>query len=150
MVAGIGLAIYDSDTHLNELYAGEPAPLVWNIPNGGVIPLDLRLDSEKRQPDIQMRDSINIIDSIRWVDKYRYRIKYKTVSDRTTAREAGEHPDGVNPDTLAGRTATICALEREEQPSDTVGTPKVPSIQLSVGGKVVYSNDDNHSTGESQ
>lgn len=150
MMAGIGLAVYDSDTHLNELHAGQPAPLVWNIPKGDVIPLDLRLDSEKRQPNIQVKDSINIIDSVRWVEKYRYLVKYKTVSDRTTAREVGEHPEAVNPDSLAGCPTTICTLDREENTSEVVDTSKVSSIQLTVNGKIVYSKDDNHSTGEGQ
>lgn len=150
MIAGISLAMYDRGTHLNEIHAGQPAPIVWNIPNGNVLPLDLRLDSDKRQPNIPVRDSINIVDSVRYVDKYIYRVKYKNVADRTTAREVGEHPEAVTPDSLPVCPTTICALEREEQPRDTVGTPKVSSIRLIVDGETVYSKDDNHSTGEGQ
>lgn len=145
MMAGIGLAVYNTNTHLNELHASQPAP-VWNIPNGNVLPLDLQLSLDKRQPDIPVRDSVNIIDSIRWVDKYRYRIKYKTATDRTTAREVGEHPEAVNPDSLPVCTTTICTLNREEQLSEVVDTSKVSSIQLTVNGKIVYSKDDIHST----
>lgn len=153
MIAGVGLAIHDMNTksHLNEIHAGQPAPLVWNIPNGDVLPLDLRLDSDKRQStEPSVKDSINIIDSVRYVDKYIWRVKYKTASDRTTAREVGEHPEAVTPDSLPVCPTTICALEREEQPRDTVGTPKVSSIRLIVDGETVYSKDDNHSTGEGQ
>lgn len=149
MVAGICLAIHDTDTHLNELHASQPAPIIWNIPNKDVLPLDLRLDSDKRQPDVQIRDSVNIIDSVRWINKYRYLTK--TATDRTTAREVGEHPEAINPDSLPVCPTTICTLDdREEQPSEVVDTSKVSSIQLTVNGKIVYSKDDNHSTGESQ
>ena len=41
-------------------------------------------------------------------------------------------------------------LGREEYPKDSVVTPKVTSIQLTVDGKVVYSKNDNHSGVEGQ
>ena len=150
MVAGICLGIHDSDTHYNEIKAGTTSQLMWNIPRGNV-PLDLQLDLEKRQHRASPKDSINIVDSVRWVEKIRWKTRYKTVADRTAAREVGEHLTAITPDSLPSEPTINCTLvDREEQPSEVVDTSKVPSIQLSVGGKVVYSTDDNHSTGEGQ
>lgn len=145
MVVGVGLAIHDLTTsHLNEIHASQPAPMVWNIPSGNVLPLDLQLSLDKRQSNGSVRDSINIIDSIRWTDKIRYRIKYKTVPNCAKAQ-----PETVIPDSLAGRT-NECTLVREEKTKETVDTSKVSSIQLIIDGETVYSKNDNHSTGESQ
>lgn len=144
MVVGVGLAIHDlATTHLNEIHASQPAPLVWNIPNGNVLPLDLQLSLDKRQPTT-VKDSINIVDSVRWVDKVRYRIKYKTVPTCAKA-----HTETITPDSLAERT-NECALVREEKTKETVDTSKVSSIQLIIDGETVYSKNDNHSTGEGQ
>ena len=151
MLAGAFLALHEFDINKHiQIQAGQPAPLVWNIPKGNVIPLDLQLDLEKRQTSDFVKDSINIVDSIRWVDKYVYKVKYKTVSDRTTARNVGEHIEAVTPDSLPVCPTEICAPEREEQPGEIVGVPKTPSVQLTIDGNVVYSTDDIHSTGEGQ
>jgi len=147
MIAGVGLAFYDGDTHkYNEIMASEANQLMWNVPKGKVLPLDLQLDLEKRQLGESPKDSINIIDSIRWVEKIRWKTRYKSVADRTTAREVGQHLAAVTPDSLSENPATTCTLDREEQPNEIVGTSKVPSIQLTVDGNVVYSTDENHST----
>jgi hypothetical protein len=128
-----------------------PAPVLqWNM-NNNRLPLDLQLDLDKRlSHETPIKDSINIVDSVRWVEKIRWKTRYKTVADRTTAREVGEHPMPVTPDS-ASRAPTITrTLEREEQPNEIVGVPKTPSIQLTVDGEIVYSRDVNHSTEESQ
>ena len=144
MIAGIALAIYEPDTHGNELQA---SPLVqWNIPKGNVMPLDLQLDLEKRQNHASPKDSINIVDSVRWVEKIRWKTRYKNVADRTTAREAGQHLAAVTPDSLPMNPAIIGTPDREEQPGEVVVASKATSIQLTVDGNVVYSTDDNHST----
>lgn len=154
MVAGISLAIYDTKPNGNTIQA---SPITWNIPKGNVIPLDLQLDLEKRQPNnVPVKDSINIQDSIRYIYKvkYVYRPKPedsdKCVAARTTARNAGQHPAAVTPDSLPMNPATIGTPDREEQPGETVVASKATSIQLTVDGNVVYSTDDNHSTGEGQ
>lgn len=150
MIAGIALAIYEPNTHGNEIQA---SPLVWNIPKGNVIPLDLQLDLEKRQSNnVPVKDSINIQDSIRYIYKvkYVYRPKPedsdKCVAARTTARNVGQHLAAVTPDSLPMNPALTGTPDREEQPGETVVTSKATSIQLTVDGNVVYSTDDNHST----
>ena len=155
MVAGVSLAIYDKNTNAtNTIMAGEPSPLQWNIPNGNVIPLDFQFDLEKRLlNNLPVKDSVNIRDSINYIYKvkYVYREKQKdckkSIADRTTARKIGKHPAAVTPDSLPENPITYCTLDREEQPSEIVDTSKVTSIQLTVDGKIVYSTDDNHSTG---
>lgn len=154
MVAGISLAVYDTKPSGNTIQAN---PITWNIPKGNVIPLDLQLDLEKRQPNnVPVKDSINIQDSIRYIYKvkYVYRPKPedsdKCVAARTTARNAGQHLAAVTPDSLPMNPATIGTPDREEQPGETVVASKATSIQLTVDGNVVYSTDDNHSTGEGQ
>ena len=43
MIAGVGLAFYDSNTHkYNEIMASEANQLMWNVPKGKVLPLDLQ------------------------------------------------------------------------------------------------------------
>lgn len=146
MVAGISLAIRERNPHKqNEIMASSPSKLEWNIPKGS-IPLDLQLSLEKRQQSVSPRDSINIVDSIRWIEKVRWKTRYKSVADRTTAREVGQHLTAVNPDSLPMSSTITSTLDREEYTSEVVDTSKVPSIQLTVGGKVVYSTNDNHST----
>ena len=152
MIAGIALALHDWDMHSNEVQASTTSQLMWNIPKGNVIPLDLQLDLEKRQSNnVPVKDSINIRDSINYIYKvkYVYRPKpgdsNKIVADRTTAREVGQHLAAVTPDSLPMNPTTIGTPDREEQPGEAVVTPKVTSIQLTVDGNVVYSTDDNHS-----
>lgn len=152
MFAGISAAFMDFSPTSNKTMMAATVPqstLEWNT--NGKLPLDLQLDLDKRlSHETPIKDSINIVDSVRWVEKVRWKTRYKTVADRTTAREVGEHLAAVNPDS-ASRAPTITrTLEREEQPNEIVGVPKTPSIQLTVDGEIVYSRDVNHSTEESQ
>lgn len=154
MITGAFLALHRSDTRkYNQIHAEQPAQFMWNVPKGNVLPLDLQLDLEQRQTsNVTPKDSINIIDSVRYVDKVRWKIRYKNedANDRTSARVIGKHLDAVNPDSLAKYPINECTPEREEQPGEVVGVPKTPSVQLTIDGNVVYSTDDNHSTGEGQ
>lgn len=154
MIGGISLAIHDHEVRkTNEIMASPPGQLVWNVPKRN-IPLDLQLDLEKRQlNESPVKDSVNIRDSVNYIYKVKYIYKKKerenrieNAADRTTAREAGMHLAAVTPDSLPTNPAEICTLDREEQPSEGVGVSKMPSIQLTVDGNVVYSTDDNHST----
>ena len=146
MIAGVSLAIYNRSSYQqNEIMASPPGQLMWNIPKGN-IPLDLQLSLEKRQESVSPKDSINIVDSVRWIEKVRWKTRYKNVADRTTAREVGKHMTAVTPDSLPMNPTIIGTLDREENTSEVVDTSKVPSIQLTVDGRIVYSTDDNHST----
>jgi len=127
-----------------------PSVLQWDVTNNR-LPLDLQLDLDKRLSyEAPIKDSINIVDSVRYIDKIRWKTRYKTVAARTSAREVGEHPMAVMPDSMSRAPAISRTLDREEQPNEIVGVSKTPSIQLTVDGEVVYSRDDNHSTEESQ
>lgn len=129
--------------------ANMPQPLVWQ--NNGKLPLDLQLDLDKRlSHESPTVDTVIVSDTV-YVDKVKWKTRYKTVAARTVAREVGGHLAPVMPDSMSHAPAKDkSTLGREEQPNETVGTSKVPSIQLTVDGKVVYSRNDNHSTGESQ
>lgn len=140
---------YSPQSGKTMMAATMPQPLVWQ--NNGKLPLDLQLDLDKRlSHESPIKDSVNIVDSVRWVEKVRWKTRYKTVAARTTAREAGEHLAAVTPDSMSRAPAINSTLGREEQPNESVDTSKVPSIQLTVDGEVVYSRNDNNSTGESQ
>lgn len=153
MFAGISAAFMDFSPPSNKTMMAATVPqsaLEWNT--NGKLPLDLQLDLDKRlSHETPIKDSINIVDSVRWVEKVRWKTRYKNVAARTTAREVGEHPMAVTPDS-ASRAPTITrTLEREEQPNEYAVDSKSPAIQLRVGGVIVYnSEDDIHSTEESQ
>lgn len=153
MFAGISAAFMDFSPSSNKtlMAATVPQPtLQWNV--NSKLPLDLQLDLDKRlSHETSIKDSINIVDSVRWVEKIRWKTRYKTVADRTAAREVGEHPMAVNPDSMSRAPAIISTLEREEQPNEFAVDSKSPAIQLRVGGVIVYNSEDEiHSTEESQ
>lgn len=149
MVAGVSLVIYDNNDRAYNTITAQPV-LQW-APNVTGMPLDLRLNSQaSTNHESPIRDSINIIDSVRVVEKVKWKVRYKNVADRTAAREAGTHPAAITPDSLPENLAINSTLGREEKPNEIVDATKAPSIQLTVDGKLVYSTNDNHSTGESQ
>ena len=153
MIAGVSAAFMDFSPpgNKNLMAATLPQqPLMWN--NNGALPLDLQLDLDKRlSRETPIKDSVNIIDSVRIIDKVIWKTRYKTAAARTTAREVGEHMTAVTPDSMPHAPTIISTLDREEQPNDIVGTPNVPSIQLTVDGVIVYQSEDViHSTEESQ
>lgn len=153
MIAGVSAAFMDFSPPGNKTLMAATLPqqpLVWN--NNGAMPLDLQLDLDKRLSReaptvIESRTDTVYVDKVKWKTRYRY----KTVFDRTAAREVGEHMAAVTPDSLPHGPTIISTLDREEQPNDIVGTPNVPSIQLTVDGVIVYQSEDEiHSTEESQ
>mgnify|MGYP006935955646 CR=1 FL=1 len=154
MFAGISAAFMDFNPVSNKTMMAAtvpPSALQWDVTNNR-LPLDLQLDLDKRlSHETPIKDSINIVDSVRWVEKVRWKTRYKNVAARTTAREVGEHPMAVTPDS-ASRAPTITrTLEREEQPNEFAVDSKSPAIQLRVDGVIVYNSEDEiHSTEESQ
>lgn len=149
MVAGIATAFQDMSLPGNQTALAQPT-LQWNV--AGKLPLDLQLDLDKRQStNVTPKDSINIIDSVRVVEKIHWKTRYKYTTDRTSAREVGMHPMAVAPDSMLANPTEISALNREEQLSEYVDSPKEPSIQLRVDGIIVYNSEDViHSTEEGQ
>ena len=86
-----------------------------------------------------------------YVDKIKWKTRYKLRTNRTEERNMGTHPAAVTPDSMPPVPMITRTLDREEQPSDSADYSKWPAIQLTVDGKIVYqSEDDIHSTGESQ
>lgn len=144
MFAGISAAFMDFSPIGDKtmMAATIPQPVLqWNT--NGKLPLDLQLDLDKRlSRESPTKDSINIVDSVRWVEKVRWKTRYKTVADRTTAREAGQHLAPVNPDSMSKNPAIISTLDREEQPNEVTSVPKTPVIQLRVDGTIVYNSED--------
>ena len=153
MFAGISAAFMDFSPPSNKtmMAATVPQPVLqWST--NGRLPLDLQLDLDKRlSHEAPIKDSVNIVDSVRWVEKVRWKTRYKNVAARTTAREVGEHPMPVTPDSASRAPTIIRTLEREEQPNEFAVDPKSPAIQLRVDGVIVYNSEDEiHSTEESQ
>lgn len=150
MVAGIATAFQDMSLPGNQTALAQSTQLQWNV--AGKLPLDLQLDLDKRQStNVTPKDSINIIDSVRVVEKIHWKTRYKYTTDRTSAREVGQHPMAANPDSMLMNPTEISTLNREEQLSECVDSPKEPSIQLRVDGVIVYNSEDViHSTGEGQ
>ena len=147
MVTGISLAIYDSPSKHQQAMAA-PVPQ-WSA--SSIVPLDLKLDLDKRlSREAPIKDSVHIRDSVRITEKVRWKVRYKTVTDRTSARDAGIHPLAVTPDSLSAKPVNNNTLDREEHSKDSVVTSKGTSIQLTVDGEVVYSKNDNHSGVEGQ
>ena len=155
MIMGVSVAFMNfSPISNNMLQAAtvETAPLTWtNNGTGNVLPLDLRLDSEKRLSRTCLpKDSVILRDSVRYITKVKWKTRYKDVADRTTAREAGVHLTAATPDSLPENLAITSTMGREEQPIEVVDVSKTPSIQLSVDGQIVYSSNDNHSAERGQ
>lgn len=152
MVCGASLAIYnytDKTTQTQTVAAAQP--LQWNV-KPGTLPLDIQFDLDKRlnNETPKTKDTVIIRDSVRIIEKIQWKTRYKTIAERTAAREVGEHLAAVNPDSLSSEPTINSTLEREEKSSEIVDTSKVSSIQLTVNGKIVYSKNENHSTGEGQ
>lgn len=149
MILGVATAFQDfspSSTNTIQAATTEQSPLAWVNNGSNVLPLDLRLDSEKRLSKACLpKDSVTIRDSVVYIYKTKWKTRYKSVADRTAAREAGEHLVSVTPDSLPENPAITSTVGREEQPIEVVDVSKTPSIQLSVDGQIVYSSNDNHS-----
>lgn len=151
MFVAISAAFMDYNPPSNKtlMAATMPAPLQWNA--SSLVPLDLQLDLDKRlSRETPTVETMRVVDTV-YVDKIKWKTRYKTVPARTAAREVGEHMTAVTPDSLPHAPTIISTLDREEQPKDIVDQPNWPSIQLTVGGVIVYQSEDEiHSTEESQ
>lgn len=151
MVLGVAAAFQDFQLPGNRVAIAHPTLPAIQIARPGW-PLDIGVKPNDRlsRESSSVKDSVNIIDSVRWETKILWKTRYKNVADRTAAREAGEHPLSVTPDSLKENLAITSTVDREEKTTETVDVPKTPSIQLSVDGHVVYSSNDNHSGVEGQ
>ena len=150
MLAGAFLALYKYKTIQTNAIMAQPPPLEWK--DADSIPLDLQLDLDKRlsrEPSI--KDSIRIIDSVRVVEKIKWKTRYKNTAARTTARNEGKHLAPVNPDSMPRNLPKIGTLDRKEVTKEDSTISKMPAIQLTVDGRVVYSSkNDNKSAGGRQ
>lgn len=94
-----------------------------------------------------IKDSINIRDSV--VIKTKWKTRYRYAANHTEHRDIGTDLPAITPDSMPMKPMTNSMSGREEKPDENVDISKVPSIQLSVDGQVVYSSEnDNHSAGE--
>ena len=152
MIAGVAAAFMDFNPSSNKTMMAATVPpttLQWNT--NGKLPLDLQLDLDKRLSHESCTvDTIRMTDTV-YVDKIKWKTRYKLRTNRTEERNMGTHPAAVTPDSMPPVPMITRTLDREEQPSDSADYSKWPAIQLTVDGKIVYqSEDDIHSTGESQ
>ena len=152
MIAGVAAAFMDFNPPGNKTMMAATIPqsqLQWNT--NGKLPLDLQLDLDKRLSHESCTvDTIRMTDTV-YVDKIKWKTRYKLRTNRTEERNMGTHPAAVTPDSMPPVPMITRTLDREEQPSDSADYSKWPAIQLTVDGKIVYqSEDDIHSTGESQ
>jgi hypothetical protein len=154
MIAGAGLAI----NHLHELpqntLAAANLPVNRPVPvivGSNSLPLDIQLDLDKKASKSRAtpKDSINIIDSVRYITKVKWKTRYRRGA-HITHNGTGNELAAVNPDSLSKKPANNDMLVREEKTKDSVIAPKAIPIQLTVGGKVVYSTNDIHSGVEGQ
>jgi hypothetical protein len=152
MIAGAGLAISNlKSLPQNTIASATPyyrptLPIV-----GNVLPPAYRCELGEKDSTSRAtsKDSVNIRDSVRWVTKTRWKTRYRNAAHITHCN-TGNEMAAVTPDSLSAKPVNTDMLGREEHPKDNVGTSKVPSIQLTVDGEVVYSRNDNHSGVEGQ
>ena len=152
MIAGAGLAISNlKSLPQNTIAAATPYYRPTPVIVGNTLPLDLQRDLDKKDSESRAtsKDSINIIDSVRWVTKTRWKTRYRDVA-HIKHHGTGNEIAAITPDSMPAKPVNNDMLGREEYPKDSVVTPKVTSIQLTVDGKVVYSKNDNHSGVEGQ
>jgi hypothetical protein len=123
------------------------------IPHSNVVsmlPLDVQLDLGKRT---QSTDSVEKQHDTVYVDRPQILVINKK-------HQGNDPPKGVtdyawmfhNPVNMSTGTVSNKKIpDREEKTGERdVGTPDSTTIQLIVDGRVVYSKNDNHSTGELQ
>lgn len=153
MILGVATAFQNFSPSSNSAMQAattESTQLVWANDSRSTLPLDIQLDLDKRLSHASSKDSVRIRDSVVYVYKTKWKTRYKSVADRTAAREAGEHLTAITPDSLPNNPAITSTMGREEKPIEVVDVSKTPSIQLSVDGQIVYSSNDNHSAEEGQ
>lgn len=145
-LAGIGFAIGTSEPSNSVSYKTlNAAPVLHWAPNA-TLPLDLKLDLEKKYTNSNDTKELEVIHDTIYKDKivhdtiykdkivYKYRTrKVSSTIPRAEAKRLGDSIPAIIPDTFVADVD----VGREEHPTDTIGPPK-ESIILTVGGEVVY------------
>lgn len=115
-----------------------------------MLPLDVQLDLGKRT---QLTDTVGKQHDTIYVDRPQVLVINKKRSGNNPPKGVTDYvwmfrnPVNMSTDTVNNKV--ILAREEKTRECD-VGTPDSTTIQLIVDGRVVYSKNDNHSTGESQ
>jgi hypothetical protein len=154
MIGGVGLAVNSYLSKPTNTVAAANMPIDRPVPvivDSNSLPLDIQLDLDKKASKSRAtpKDSINIIDSVRYITKVKWKTRYRRGA-HITHDGTGNKLAAVNPDSLSKKPANNDMLVREEKTKDSVIAPKAIPIQLTVGGKVVYSTNDIHSGVEGQ
>lgn len=135
-LAGIGFAIGTSEPSNSVSYKTlNAAPVLHWAPNA-TLPLDLKLDLEKKYTNGNDTKELEVIHDTIYKDKIVYKYRTRKVSStipRAEAKRLGDSIPAIIPDTPVADVD----VGREEHPTDTIGPPK-ESIILTVGGEVVY------------
>lgn len=135
-LAGIGFAIGTSEPSNSVSYKTlNAAPVLHWAPNA-TLPLDLKLDLEKKYTNGNDTKELEVIHDTIYKDKIVYKYRTRKVSStipRAEAKRLGDSIPAIIPDTFVADVD----VGREEHPTDTIGPPK-ESIILTVGGEVVY------------
>lgn len=135
-LAGIGFAIGTSEPSNSVSYKTlNAAPVLHWAPNA-TLPLDLKLDLEKKYTNGNDTKELEVIHDTIYKDKIVYKYRTRKVSStipRAEAKRLGDSIPAIIPDTFVADVD----VGREEHPTDTIGPPK-ESITLTVGGEVVY------------
>ena len=115
-----------------------------------MLPLDVQLDLGKRT---QLTDTVEKQHDTIYVDRPQVLVINKKRSGNDPPKGVTDYawmfrnPVNMSTDTVSNKVI----LAREEKTREcNVGTPDSTTIQLIVDGRVVYSKNDNHSTGELQ
>lgn len=148
MFAGIGLAVHNLKTLPQNTIAASTLPndRPVGVIVGNQLPLDIQLDLDKKASESRAtsKDSINIIDSVRWVTKTKWKTRYRRAPN-ISHDGIGNEMAAITPDSLSAKPMNNDIVAREEKATENVMGSKPIPIQLTVGGKIVYSTNDIHS-----
>ena len=147
-IAGICLAISENNDvtwkHQTINAATLPASQV------SMLPLDVQLDLGK---EVQTNPTIIRDTDTVYIDRPQILVINKKSSKVSTPKKVTDvawmmlKPGCMSKDTVSNKDTPV----REEKAGECdVGSSKETAIQLTVDGKIVYSKNVNHSTGESQ
>ena len=145
-IAGISLAISENNDGIWKHQTISAATLPAN--QVSMLPLDVQLDLGKR---VQTNPTV-IRDTV-YVDRPQILVVNPKSSKVSTPKKVTDvawmmlKPGQMFKDTVSNKGTPV----REEKAGECdVGSTKESAIQLTVDGKIVYSKNVNHSTGESQ
>ena len=136
-LAGIGFAIGTSEPSNSVSYKTlNAAPVLHWAPNA-TLPLDLKLDLEKKYTNGSDTKELKVVHDTIYKDsivyKYRTRVVKSTIP-RVEAKRLGDSIPAINPDEFIAKEVDV---GREKYTTDTIGPPKA-SIILTVDGEEVY------------